>query len=938
MIKKFTLLLLMVVSGFYLKAQIVTADPSFPTANDSVTIVFNAALGSQGLKDYTGDVYAHTGVITDKSTSPSDWKYVKAAWDVNIPACKMSSLGNNMWQLKIGPSIRKYYGVPDGEKILKMAFVFRNSDGSKTGKGDGGTDIFYDVYEAGLNVQITNPVKTSANIVKMDSVFNIEYSSASADSTFLFIDGHVVAADTGTSFSYSDTASNYGRHTLVAEAKRGTQKLYDSSYYYVLSPNTVEALPTGIRDGINYINSTTVTLCLYAPQKEYVFAIGDFSNWQVDAQYQMKVTPDGNRYWVTLTGLTPKQQYVFQYLINGGIRIGDPYSEQVSTPYDHYISSSTYPNLMPYPEGKTTGIASVLETDQTPYPWKTTNFTPPKREDLVIYELWVNDFTEQGDFQGIIDTLGYLKRLGVNAIELMPVSEFEGNISWGYNPNYYFAVDKAYGPRNTYKAFIDSCHANGIAVIMDIVLNHAYGSCPLAMMYWNAAKNEPAANNPWFNQTSPNPDYSWGNDFNYDSPQTVKFVDSVTNYWLTEYKIDGYRFDFAKGFTNTPGDGYAYDQSRINHLEHIYDHIKTFHPNAYDILELFTAPSEEKVLTNYGMSVWNNLNSQYAQNTMGFSSDADLSGISWKNNGFSNAASMVSYMESHDEERLMYKNETYGNSSGSYNVKNIPTGLERMEAAGAFFFTVPGPKMIWMFGELGYDYSINYCANGTLNNNCRTDPKPIKWDYYNDMDRRHLYDVWSSLIKLRKEYPTVFNTTDFNMNVGGLLKTIHLNSSTMDVTVLGNFDVTASLITPNFQKTGRWYEYFTGDSIEVTNTSNPITLQPGQYRLYTTVRLTKPYLTGTRDQTQEIPNKDIHLYPNPVGYSKAVDLSLSLPSLTKGSVELYDLAGRKVKNLYLGDFQTASKLHFNLSGIDSGLYLMVIRTKTHQKVMKLVVK
>ncbi|MBN2639344.1 MAG: T9SS type A sorting domain-containing protein [Bacteroidales bacterium] len=940
MIRKFTLLVLIALASFSINAQVITTTPAFPTADDSVTIVFNAAEGDQGLMGYTGDVYAHTGVITNLSTSSSDWKYVKAAWSVNIPACKMTNIGTNLWQLKIGPSIRSYYGVPDGEKILKMAFVFRSSTGNPQGKDVGGADIFYQVYEAGLNIQITSPVATATNIVKKDSVFDIDFSSVSADSTFLYIDNQKVVADTGSSFAYSETASAYGKHTIVAEAKRGTEIVYDSSYYYVLSPNTVEALPSGIRDGINYVNSTTVTLCLYAPEKDYVFAIGDFNNWQVDQQYQMKETPDGNRYWVTISGLTPKKQYVFQYLINGGIRIGDPYAEQVSDPWnDQYISSTTYPNLIAYPTGKTTGIATVLETDQTPYQWKVTNFQPPKREDLVIYELWVHDFTEQGDFQALIDTLGYLKRLGVNAIELMPVNEFEGNISWGYNPNYYFAVDKSYGPRNTYKAFIDSCHANGIAVIMDIVLNHAYGTCPLAMMYWNSALNQPAANNPWFNQTSPNPSYSWGNDFNYDSPQTVAFVDSVTNYWLTEYKIDGYRFDFAKGFTNTPGDGYAYDQSRINHLEHIYDHIKAFHPNAYDILELFTATSEEQVLTSYGMSVWNNMNNNYNQNTMGWNSSTDLSGISYKTYGFSNSASMVSYMESHDEERLMYKNETYGNSSGNYNVKDIPTGLERMEAAGAFFFTVPGPKMIWMFGELGYDYSINYCQNGTLSSSCRVDPKPIRWDYWYDQNRQHLYYVWSSLIKLRKEYPDVFGTTNFNINVGGLYKTINLNSSTMDVTILGNFDVVAGNVTPNFQKTGWWYNYFNPqDSINVTNTASPITLQPGEYRLYTSVKINTPdFVLGTGDQTAEIPDQNIKLFPNPVGYSRSVDLSLTLPSSSDGSVELYDLAGRKVKSLYQGVFQQASKYHFNLSGVEAGLYLMVVRTETQQKVMKLIV-
>ena len=940
MLKKFTLVFLLGLMALSLQAQVITTEPAFPTANDSVTITFHADQGDQGLMGYTGDIYAHTGVITDQSTSSSDWKYVKSDWNVNIPECKLTNVGTNLWQLKIGPSIRAFYGIPNGEKILKLAFVFRNSDGSITGRDVGGADIFYDVYQPGLNVQISSPAKKSANIVNKNDTINIAWNSTVADSTFLYLDGQLIKADTGSNFTYEKIAKVFGKHTLVAKADSASKTVYDTSSYYVLSPNTVEALPQGVRDGINYINDTTVTLCLYAPEKKYVFAIGDFNNWEINENYQMKETPDGNRYWITITGLTPQRQYVFQYLIDGSIRIGDPYTDQVSDPWnDQYIPSSTYPNLISYPTGKTTGIASVLQTAQTPYQWKIKDFTPPARKDLVIYELWVHDFTKQNDFQGLIDTLGYLKRLGVNAIEVMPVNEFEGNISWGYNPNYYFAVDKSYGPKNTYKAFIDSCHANGIAVIMDIVLNHAYNSCPLAMMYWDATNNRPAANNPWFNQTSPNPSYSWGNDFNYDSPQTLQFADSVTNYWLTEYKVDGFRFDFAKGFTNTPGDGYAYDSARISHLKHIYDHIKAFHPNAYDILELFTATSEEKVLTDYGMSVWNNMNNNYNQNTMGYSSSASLSNISYKTFGFSNSASMVSYMESHDEERLMYRNEMYGNASGSYDVKDIPTGLKRMEAAGAFFFTVPGPKMIWMFGELGYDYSINYCSDGSINNSCRVDPKPIRWDYWYDQNRQHLFYVWSSLIHLRKKYP-VFNTTDFTMNVGGLLKAIHLNDTSMDVTILGNFDVTSGNITPNFQKTGKWYDYFSGDSLDVTNVTDPITLQPGEFRLYTSKRLTAPdFVLGTHDQTTEMPSSAVRLYPNPTSLSRSVELSLELPAATKGNIQLYDLTGRKVKTLYTGSLQRGiNKMNFGLSGIARGLYLVVIRTETQQKVMKLVIQ
>ena len=494
MIKKFTLFILLVLAGLTVKAQVVTCDPAFPTANDSVTITFHADQGDKGLMNYTGtDVYAWTGVLTNLSPTTKDWRYVKetGAWSDTPPAdCKLTKIGTNLWQLKIKPSIRDYYGVPSTERIKALAFVFRNSDGSVTGRDVGGEDIFYDVFNPGLNVKISSPTMAKPDVVQLNDQVTINWSCTGVDQTLLSVDGNVVAQETTDgSFSKTVTASSYGKHMIVARADSATKSVYDSSYYYVLAPNNVAALPAGIRDGINYSkdNDSTVTLCLYAPQKNHVFVIGDFNNWQMDSKFQMNETPDHNRYWLTIKHLTPKKQYIFQYLIDDSIRVGDMYCEQVSDPWnDKNIDNTTYPNLISYPTGKTTGIASVLETDQTPYQWKVTNFDPPKEQNLVIYELWVDNFTKGHTFKDIIDTLGYLKHLGVNAIELMPVNEFEGNVSWGYNPNYYFAVDKNYGPRNTYKALIDSCHANGIAVIMDVVLNHAYGTCPFAMMYWDA--------------------------------------------------------------------------------------------------------------------------------------------------------------------------------------------------------------------------------------------------------------------------------------------------------------------------------------------------------------------------------------------------------------------------------------------------------------------
>ena len=145
------------------------------------------------------------------------------------------------------------------------------------------------------------------------------------------------------------------------------------------------------------------------------------------------------------------------------------------------------------------------------------------------------------------------------------------------------ALDKYYGTRDKYKELIDSCHSKGIAVIMDFVFNHAYGQSPLVKMYWDAPKNQPSLDNPWFNPNCPHPPYCWGYDFNHFSSATQNFMDRVNTYWIEEYNIDGIRFDFTKGFTNNSNSGW--DVQRQDLLKRMADTIWSIKPDFYVILE-----------------------------------------------------------------------------------------------------------------------------------------------------------------------------------------------------------------------------------------------------------------------------------------------------------------------------------------------------------------
>lgn len=923
----FIILTGIIANALIINAQVITSDPLFPSSSDSVRIIFNANEGSRGLAGFAGPIWAHTGVITDRSTSGTDWKYVIAGWSQNPDKTKLNPLGNDLWELVIGPSIRSFYGVPSSEKILKMAFVFRNEDCSKEGKNADGLDIYQDVYQPGLNLILLKPV-TDFMMVDALQEISVHAATSGSDSILLIKDGIQLAKTETRELKFNLVADSNGVHKVFIEAYSGIQVARDSFQYYVKEPNFYKELPAGVIDGINYIDAQSVILVLFAPEKDNVFVIGDFTGWKVDAEYLMYKTPDQKRYWIKIENLNPGQEYIFQYLVDGDLRIADPYASKISDPWnDRFIGPSVYPGLIPYPTGKTTQVASVLQTHKTPYEWKVPDFQAPDASKLIIYELLMRDFTKCHTYACTIDLLDYLKSLGINAIELMPIFEFDGNDSWGYNPAFYFATDKYYGPEKDLKAFVDACHQKGIAVIMDMVLNHSYAQSPLVRLYWDQQNNRPAANSPWFNIQSPNSTYSWGYDFNHESIYTQQFVDSVNSYWMKEFNIDGFRFDFTKGFTNTAGDGSAYDASRIRILKRMFDRIRVVNPEAYVILEHFADNREEKELSSYGMMIWGNSNYNYRKASSSYFLDgkSDFSWISWKNRGWT-APNLVGYMESHDEERLMYECYYWGNCANpAYLIKDTTIALQRMELDANFFIPIPGPKMIWMFGELGYDYSINY--------NGRVGAKPVRWDYLKDSRRERLYQIYSALNHMKLDYP-VFSTPLFTLALADTVKRIHLSDVSMNATIIGNYGIRSSNADPHFQHTGRWYEYWSGDSLEVSDVNGRIVFRPGEYRLYTDIKLDKPDIISSTDDfiypVKEQPG--IFVYPNPASGS----LFVKTPGLPAGevSMRIIDLQGRLVLSKKVQCSPGSEMPGLDISQLDEGVYFIELQTNQVTRVAR----
>lgn len=318
----------------------------------------------------------------------------------------------------------------------------------------------------------------------------------------------------------------------------------------LLQPSLVslERVPENIRGGVyfDYFSPGTVTFVLYAPFKPYVSLVGDFNNW--NSRANRMVTDGMGLWWTTIT--TPVAQpesqnarpirYGYYVAIDeqSHVWVGDPYAVQVDW------SGPTPWALLPAPDD-----AFAWSDDQ----WRT-----PALRDLVIYELCVRDFAgywaantpHYGNFEGLTKYVSYLAELGVNAVELMPIMAFPGESSWGYNPVFYFAIANTYGGPADFKRFVDACHAHGIAVILDVALNHAWSEHPYYQIYpplYDAKGNQLTDWNPFFHQT-PSTVNMWGGvDWDHFTPETTRYFQDMVRFWLREYHVDGFRFDWAAG-------------------------------------------------------------------------------------------------------------------------------------------------------------------------------------------------------------------------------------------------------------------------------------------------------------------------------------------------------------------------------------------------------
>lgn len=906
--RKITLLFALVFSSMVM-AQVTTVPGIIQKGYDGeITIIFNPNEGNKGMASAT-QCYAHTGLITSASSNDGDWKYVVEEWRKNTSKTQLTKDGAN-WKLVIS-NIYEYYNCPATTEIKKLAFVFHDGpSGSKEGKTAEGGDIFVELVEAGLSASI---VSNMPEIASLGSSVTLNcYATAPATMT-LKLNGEAVQTATGTEMVYTHKLENQGNYDFELIVSTDKETATATASTCVPMTPTKANRPAGVVNGIYYdkTDDTKVTLCTYAGSKteaaKHVFVVGDFNDWTISNEYQLKQANDSAYFWIELTGLTPQKEYAMQYVVvraDGQIkRISDLYSELVLHKDDQWEPKDNYPGLMNYPSAGE-GYVTVIQTAKPEFKWSdaTLNFKRPNKNNLVIYELWVRDHTPARTFEGLMERMDYFEDLGINAIELMPICEFDGNDSWGYNPNHYFAVDKSYGSSEQLKVFIDECHKRGIAVIIDMVFNHTTGQNPMAELY-------PYGNdlkyNPWYNPTGsiPHKDKEFEPDWNHDFGPTKTMFTRCFQYWLNEYKVDGFRLDLSHGLCGTTDDD-------VEHLQDYYNKgVKAVSSDAYMILEHWD--NGASTLINAGMLCWDNTSNAYCQTAMGWLKDGDSFGNA-------NRDGYVSYCESHDEERSFFKAKQWGNGDLQTNeaarVARVPLNM-------AFLTLLNGPQMFYHFAELGFDDSkfMNKDSKWGKNDYGITSELGADYDAKTQVKKRvehwmtegniHMsaFQKVGQIIQLRTRImPEVFegNPTKASIGSGAKLRTIQWGS---DVFVAGNFDVTGNQTVT--LPSGTWYNYF-GEKKE-PNTS--ITLAPGEVAIFTGKQVALPEMPEAYDFDTAI--EDVVVTPSEI--------------LPPYNVQVYTVSGQMVD-------RQVNVMQADLSGLHSGLYIVQYE-KNGKKIAKKVI-
>ncbi|MBD2302974.1 alpha-amylase family glycosyl hydrolase [Nostoc sp. FACHB-190] len=545
-----------------------------------------------------------------------------------------------------------------------------------------------------------------------------------------------------------------------------------------------------------------IEFSLFAPYNEGAALIGSFCDWQ---EIPMIKGEDG--YFRTTVELEDGvYKYKFRVQSKSWFFEADQWVD-VTDPYATDVDEIG---------GKDNGVIRIKDGQKIvdTYVWHHDDKPLPPDHELVIYELHVGDFSggeddpdARGKYKHVIEKLDYLCDLGINAIELLPVKEYPGNYSWGYNPRYFFAPESSYGSTNELKQLVDECHSRGIRVIMDGIYNHSESSSPLTQIDHDY----------WYHHAPRDPDNSWGPEFNYEfydenleTYPARKFIGDTVRFWIEEYHVDGIRYDAARQIAN-----YDFMHWIVQEAKKTAG-AKPFYNVAEHIPETTSITNIDGPMDGcWHDSFMHTVTAHICGDSFDLENLKDV--IDPKRQGFMGATNVVNYLTNHDHNRVMVE-------LGNRNIFD-EEAFRRIKLGVAILMTAVGVPLVWMGQEFG-EYKPK-----------TQESSKIEWTLLSNDLNGGLFNYYKGLIHLRKNNHALYTANiDFihENHEAKVLAYSRWNDEGSRVVVVANFseNFLAGYHVPNFPCGGTWHEWTGNYDVEAGDNGIMTDLGPYEAKVF----------------------------------------------------------------------------------------------------------